>query len=68
VWGGSWSPAGPKASPDAHYDAKSTFVAHPLVMVFGTIYVVFSIILCCLFDNASRAACYRFLYNFEHIF
>ena len=47
-YGGSWSPAGPKTRPDTFLDAKTTFVAHPWGMLFGTILVFFCVFFCCL--------------------
>ena len=38
--GGSWSPATPKATPDALQDVKTLLVAHPLGMVFVIIVLV----------------------------
>ena len=66
--GGSWSPAGPKTHPDAFQDAKTTFVAHPWGMLFGTILVFFCVFFCCLFVLAPRTVFYGFLCDFELIF
>ena len=53
VCSGSWSPAGPKAHPDAFQD---------------TTCIVFWYFVGCLFVIAPRTVCARFLCHFEHIF